>query len=188
MAHLSCSECIRFETRDCYRLQSEIFVIFSLSRRIRREFLDMGFDHFLSGPFLFTIYDTERIGSSGNASDLYAEGASFESWSGHRLSGLRFLVVSSVTRLDVGTMPYIRRRLLRRVVQFSIQTFEVIPTVLLNILQTNKKFWEGLSLKRHGLHRKWRVQRFFCYLCICCRGNVFTEPSNDRGYTYRHTD
>jgi hypothetical protein len=54
-------------------------VFFSLSRRIRGEFLDMGFDHLLSVYFLFTIHDTERAGSRGNAFDLYAEGASFES-------------------------------------------------------------------------------------------------------------
>jgi hypothetical protein len=45
----------------------------------------------------------------------------------------------------------------------------------------NKKFWEELvayfSFIRHGSHRKRRAQQFFyCYLCIHCRGNVFTDP------------
>jgi hypothetical protein len=32
-------------------------------------------------------------------------------------------------------------------------------------------------LIRHAPHRKRRVQQFFCcYVCICCRGIVFTEP------------
>jgi hypothetical protein len=51
-----------------------------------------------------------------------------------------------------------------------------------------KKFWEKLiadfPLIRHGPHKNRRVQQFFyCCMCICCRGNVFTEslPSNDRG-------
>jgi hypothetical protein len=40
-----------------------------------------------------------------------------------------------------------------------------------------------LSFLRHGPHRKRRVQEFFYYMCICCRGNVFTEPlpSNEKG-------
>jgi hypothetical protein len=51
----------------------------------------------------------------------------------------------------------------------------------------NKKFWEELIAYFpliHQPHRKRRVQQFFYYcVCICCRGNVFTEPlpSNDRG-------
>jgi hypothetical protein len=42
-----------------------------------------------------------------------------------------------------------------------------------------------LSLIWHGPHRKRHVQQF----CYCCRGKIFTEmlPSNDRGYTDRHT-
>jgi hypothetical protein len=42
-----------------------------------------------------------------------------------------------------------------------------------------------LSLIRHGPHKKRRVQQFFyCCVCICCRGNIFTEPlpSNDNGF------
>jgi hypothetical protein len=48
----------------------------------------------------------------------------------------------------------------------------------------NKKSWEELIscflLVQHGPHRK---QQFYCYMCIHCHGNVFTElfPSNDRG-------
>jgi hypothetical protein len=40
------------------------------------------------------------------------------------------------------------------------------------------------SLIRHGPHRKRRVQQFFhCWVSICYRGNVFTDPlpSSDRG-------
>jgi hypothetical protein len=52
---------------------------------------------------------------------------------------------------------------------------------------TEDKFWEELiasfRMIRHGPHRKRRVQQFlYCCVCICCRGDVFTEPSpsNDR--------
>jgi hypothetical protein len=49
----------------------------------------------------------------------------------------------------------------------------------------DKKFWEELvayvPLIRHGLHRKQRVQQYFC-CCLCnrCRGNGFTDqlPGN----------
>jgi hypothetical protein len=47
------------------------------------------------------------------------------------------------------------------------------------------------SLIRHGLHRKQRVQKLCCCLCIRCRGNVFLPKlflARKRGYTYRHTD
>jgi hypothetical protein len=41
----------------------------------------------------------------------------------------------------------------------------------------NKNFWiTYLPLIRHGPHRKLRLQQFFCCVCICCSGNVFTEP------------
>jgi hypothetical protein len=34
-----------------------------------------------------------------------------------------------------------------------------------------------LSLLRQRPHRRRRAQQFFyCCVCICCRGNVFTEP------------
>jgi hypothetical protein len=52
----------------------------------------------------------------------------------------------------------------------------------------NKKFWEEIiayfPLIRHGPHWKRRVQQFFyCCVCICYRGNGYTEPlpSSDRG-------
>jgi hypothetical protein len=41
-----------------------------------------------------------------------------------------------------------------------------------------------LPLIRHGPHWKRRVQQFFyCCVCICYRGNVYTEPlpSNEKG-------
>jgi hypothetical protein len=48
-----------------------------------------------------------------------------------------------------------------------------------------------VSLIRHGHHIKRCLQQFF-YFCVCirCRGKVITKPlpSNDRRYTYRHTD
>jgi hypothetical protein len=57
------------------------------------------------------------------------------------------------------------------------------------VLNVKKKSWEEVityfPLIRHGPHRKLRVQQyFFCCSCICCRGNVFTEPlpSKDRGH------
>jgi hypothetical protein len=55
-------------------------------------------------------------------------------------------------------------------------------------VEERKKFWEELfacfPLIRLGPRRKRRIQQFFyCFLCIRCRGNVFTEPlpSNDVG-------
>jgi hypothetical protein len=58
----------------------------------------------------------------------------------------------------------------------------------LHITLYKKKFWEELIVYfpsiRHGPHRKRRVKQFFyCCMCICCRGNIFTEPlpSNERG-------
>jgi hypothetical protein len=51
----------------------------------------------------------------------------------------------------------------------------------------NKKFWEELiayfPLIRHESHRKRRLEQFFCCcVCICCHGNVYSEPlpSNNR--------
>jgi hypothetical protein len=56
----------------------------------------------------------------------------------------------------------------------------------------SKKFWEELiayfPLILRGPHRKGRVQQlFYCYVCVCCRGNVFTEPlpSSDKGIHIR---
>jgi hypothetical protein len=55
-----------------------------------------------------------------------------------------------------------------------------------------KKFCEELIAYfpsiPHGPHKKRRVQQFFYCWCICCRGNVFTEPlpCNDR--RDKHTD
>jgi hypothetical protein len=45
-------------------------------------------------------------------------------------------------------------------------------------------------LIRHGPHRKHRVKHFFCCcVCVCCRGNVFTEPLNSNVREgHRHTD
>jgi hypothetical protein len=48
-----------------------------------------------------------------------------------------------------------------------------------------------IPLIKHEPHGKRCVQQLFSFcMCIRCRGNVFTEPlpSNDRGYTCRHTD
>jgi hypothetical protein len=48
-----------------------------------------------------------------------------------------------------------------------------------------------LSLIRYGTHTKRRIQKlFYCYLYICCRGKVLTEPlpSNDRSDTYTSTE
>jgi cytochrome c oxidase assembly factor CtaG len=72
-------------------------------------------------------------------------------------------------------------------------------TPLLHCIQclkhiSNKKFWEELiayfPLIRHGQHRKRCVQKFYCCVCIRCRGNVYTEPlpTNYREYTHKHTD
>jgi hypothetical protein len=70
----------------------------------------------------------------------------------------------------------------------------IIFSILRSILII-KKFWEELITYFtfiQGPHRKRRVQQFFyCCVCIRCGGNFFfTEPlpSNDRGYTCRHTD
>jgi hypothetical protein len=46
---------------------------------------------------------------------------------------------------------------------------------------SNKKFWEEpdrqFFFKRHGSHRKQRFQQLIdYYMCIICRGSVFTEP------------
>jgi hypothetical protein len=44
-----------------------------------------------------------------------------------------------------------------------------------------------LLLIRYGPHRKWRVQPFFyCCVCIRCRCNVFTEPSNRNVHIQTH--
>jgi hypothetical protein len=40
--------------------------------------------------------------------------------------------------------------------------------------KTWNKFWEQLStyflVIRHGPHRVWRVQQFYCCMCTCCHG------------------
>jgi hypothetical protein len=42
---------------------------------------------------------------------------------------------------------------------------------------------------RHGSHRKRRVQKFFyCYICIHCRGNVFTQSFSSNDMRNAHTD
>jgi hypothetical protein len=74
--------------------------------------------------------------------------------------------------------------------------FYIFHSLSLLSLFSNKKFWKVLivsfPLIRHGPHRKRRVQQFsYCYTCIICRGNVFTEPlpSNNRGiHTQTQTD
>jgi hypothetical protein len=56
-----------------------------------------------------------------------------------------------------------------------------------HILKTDRS--TDSPLIRHGPYRKRRVHKvFYCYVCIRCSGNVFTElsPSNDRRDT--HTD
>jgi hypothetical protein len=42
----------------------------------------------------------------------------------------------------------------------------------------------------HGPHRNRRIQQFFCFMRIRCRGNVFTGPltSNDKGYTQTYRE
>jgi hypothetical protein len=60
--------------------------------------------------------------------------------------------------------------------------------------QYQQDFWEELiayfPLMRHGPHVKWRAQQFFYCCMYSFPRNVFTKPlpSNNRVYTYRHTD
>jgi hypothetical protein len=50
-----------------------------------------------------------------------------------------------------------------------------------------KKFWEQLIsyfyLIQYGPHRKRKIQKFYCFIRICCHGNDFTEPlpNNEKG-------
>jgi hypothetical protein len=75
---------------------------------------------------------------------------------------------------------------------FSAHLYSNLITLVKNKI-VGKKFWEELfvyfPLIRHGPHRKRRVQHFFyCFMCIPCRGNVFTEAlrSKDMGYKYKN--
>jgi hypothetical protein len=56
------------------------------------------------------------------------------------------------------------------------------------VLNIQKEFWKELIAyfpsARHGPHRQRRVQKlFYFFICILCRGKVFTEPlySNHTG-------
>jgi hypothetical protein len=80
-------------------------------------------------------------------------------------------------------------------VDFHEACFWKLAVIQAKYIIINKKFCEELIayIPWYDTNRieKRRAQKFFfCCMCVRCLSNVLTEPlpSNNRGYTYRHTD